>query len=244
MPAVPRATLLLLAMLCLAAPGAPAWAGEAVVAGMDDAAEATAPAPAPMPVPADEQARAAVAAVLVATLGEAFGEDMLELKLDEALVDVAGPRDHVVHGVGEVRFAGTGADDWLAFRYQTRYDPVFSSAGYPEIHLGADGEGDGERYVPNDALLLAELEARIAADLEGRPGAGRVFLQLDDVTSLQSGSRFMHIEASGLADFGPGGRTPARVDALYDLHRGAWLGIAHELAPNIQAHDGGGTAVR
>jgi len=240
MPAVRRAKLLLLAILSVAASCAFAQAGEDAAARAADTSSMALP---PMSSPADEQVLAAVAAVLVATLAGEFGEDMLELRLGDAEVAVTGPRDQVVHGVGALRFSGDGlGDDWLAFRYQSRYDPVFASAGYPEISLGADGEGEDERYIPNDARLLAELEARVSADLEALPGAGRVFLQLDDISSLQSGTRFMRIEASGLADFGPGGRTAAHVDALYDLHGGAWLAIAHELVPNIQAHDHRGTA--
>jgi len=240
MPAVRRAKLLLLATVIVAASCAHAQAGEDAAARAADTISTAVPS---TPAPAGEQARAAAAAVLVATLGHEFGDEMLELTLGEAEVEVVGPREHVVSGLGEVRFAGDGrGNDWLAFSYQTRYDPVFASAGYPEISLGAGGEGEGEHYVPNDAGLLVELESRVIAELEAEPGAGRVHLQLDDVSTLQSGSRFMHIEASGLADFGPGGRTGARVDALYDLHAGAWLAISHELAPSFRMHDDGGTA--
>lgn len=239
MPAVRRLKLLLLAMLTMGASCALAQAGEVAAARTAD----TSPTPSSsMPSPADEQVLAAVAAVLVATFGAELDGDMLELKLGDAAVTVEGPREHVVQGAGALRFGDGKGDDWLAFRYQTRYDPLFSSAGYPQVSLGGNGQGADERFIPNDARLLAELEARVGADLEALPGAGRVFLQLDEVSSLQSGTRFLHIEARGLADFGPGGRTGAQVDALYDLHAGAWLTIAHELAPNIQAHDDGGTA--
>src|SRR5690606_16217742 len=108
-------------------------------------------------------------------------------------------------------------------RYRTRYDPAFGSAGYPEITLGADGEGDGERYVPNDARLVAELESLVADELASWPGAGRVLLQLDDISSLQSGGSLLQIEANGIADFGPGGSTAARIEALYDLQARTWL---------------------
>lgn len=186
----------------------------------------------------DEQARSAAAAVLVATLSERFDDPMLEVRLDEAVVESTGPRDQVVHGSGGLRFDGGDDDGWLAFRYRSRYDPLFGTAGYPEITLGGEGEAEGERFVPNDARLMAELEHLVAEEFESWPGAGRVFLQFDDISSLQSGNRFLQIEASGIVDFGTGGSTAARIEALYDLHERTWREIGHELAPNITTqHD-------
>ncbi|MEN1940490.1 hypothetical protein WCE39_05230 [Luteimonas sp. MJ174] len=252
MPAPRRATLqrvLIPSLLLVMSPWA--WAqglpaphardGVAPIA-TEDLAQA-----APGQVAASGEVQAGVAAVLVATLAERFSSTMLDLRLDPATVDVEGPREHVVHGIGYVRFtdgagADEGSDEWLAFRYRSRYDPLFASAGYPEIVLGAGGEGEGERFVPNDALLLGELEARVATELEALPGAGRVFLQLDDISSTQSGERFVRIQAQGLADFGPGGSTDALIDALYDLGSGAWLSIEHALGPNVRAHEDGATA--
>lgn len=231
MPAVRRAKLLLLAVLSAAASCTFVQAGEVAAAR---AADTISIPSSPMPPAVDEQVLAAVAAVLVATFGAEFDDDMLELKLGEATVAVEGPREHVVQGVGALRFSG-GGDDWLAFRYQTRYDPLFSSAGYPEIDLGMDGEGNDERFVPNDAGLLGELEVRMASELEARPGVDRVFLRFDEVSSMQSGSRFLHIEASGLADFGPAGSTATNVEALYDLQAGTWLRINHALVTAAHA---------
>jgi len=232
MPACHHVRLLSLALLC-------AGAMPLAVAAQDGAAPGT---PAAVVVAADEQVQAAVAAVLVATLAERFDDPLLEVRLGPAGVTSTGVRDHVVHGDGHLRLSGGGPEDWLAFRYRSRYDPLFGTAGYAEVSLGGDGEGEGERFVPNDARLLVDLEARLAGEFESQPGAGRVFLQLDEVSSLQSGERFLRIEASGLVDFGPGGSTTTRVDALYDLQGGHWLSIEHALAPNIVAHDHGGTA--
>lgn len=233
MPAVHHAPLMCLAMLCASvAPCGLVRADEAMPRG-GGAADTIA---------ADEQVQAAVAAVLVASLGERFDDPALELRLGPAEVETSGERDHVVRGTGQLRLAGSGGEDWLAFRYRSRYDPVFGTAGYAEVSLGGDGEAEGERFVPNDARLLVDLETRLAVTFESRPGAGRVFLQLDDVSSLQSGERFLRIDASGLVDFGPGGSTTASVDALYDLQAKHWLSIEHVLAPNIVAHGDGATA--
>ncbi len=236
MPAVHHAPLLLLAMLpAVVAPCALAGTGEGTARG-GGAADTIS-----MPVPAGDQAQAAVAAVLVATLGERFDDPMLELRLGPASLEPGAAGELVVQGMGQLRLGGAG-QDWLAFHYRSRYDATFGTAGYPDITLGGDGEAAGERFVPNDARLVGELEARIATEFESLPGAGRVFLQLDDISSIQSGQRFLRIDASGSADFGPGGSTAAHVDAIYDLQAGHWLSIEHELAPNIVAHDDGGTA--
>src|SRR5690554_3182291 len=150
MPALRRARILFLSALLAAMPFAFAQTWSDAAAGATDTV-ASRP-------PADEQVQAAVAAVLVPTLGGEFGEAMLEVKLGDVHVEVSGPRDHVVHGVGQLRFTGdAGTDDWLGFSYRSRYDPVFGTAGYPEIVLGRDGAGEGERFVPNDARLLGEL---------------------------------------------------------------------------------------
>ena len=237
MPAVHHATLLLLAMLIAAAPCAPVAAGEGT-AGGGGAADTTPPSP-----PTGEQVQAAVAAVLVATLGERFPGTTPEVRLGTLEIESTGPRDHVAHCVGFLQFTGDGGDEWLAFRYRTRYDPLFGTAGYPEIALGGNGEADGERFVPNDATLLGDLEARVAADLEAYPGAGRVYLQLDDISSIQSGERFVHIEADGVADFGTGGNTPAKIEAVYDLRTATWLSIETALGPNIRAGEDATAAV-
>jgi hypothetical protein len=235
MPAACRVKMLILAMLCAIAPGVSARA-------QDDARD-TGSDPARITQPLDEPVQAAVAAVLLATLGAEFGDTVLEVTLGDAQVEVAGPREHVVEGVGRLRFTGSGGtDDWLAFRYRTRYDPLFSAAGYPQIQLGAAGDGVGERFVPNDAALLRELEDAVASELEALPGAGRVFLQLDEISSLQTGSRFIQIDARGIADFGAGGSTGAHIQALYDQARGAWLSIEHALEPNIGVREADVTA--
>jgi len=58
-----------------------------------------------------------------------------------------------------------------------------------------------------------------------------VRLQLDRITTLEAGKRFLRIDASGIADFGREGSTPARVDALYDRSENAWLRVNYELGP-------------
>src|SRR5690606_37006749 len=124
-----------------------------------------------------------------------------------------------------------GDADWIGFRYRTLYDTLHGSAGYPELTLGA--ANDGERAVPNDAMLVGELDARVVARLDEEFGGQPVRLQLDRITTMEAGSRYLRIEANGIADFGQEGTTPAQVDALYDRKDASWLRVNYELGPAV-----------
>lgn len=217
-------------------------AGTAAATGPDRGflVEDTVRTPAARRLPAGEPAESAAAAVLVATLAARFGERMRELRLYQVELETGDSRDQTVHGRGEILFAG--GDEWLPFGFHVRYDPILASAGYPEIDLGGGGGGEDERHVPNDAALVAELEARVAVELESVHGSGRVHLQLDRIRSVMAGSRFLHIEATGIADSHGGGRTPAGMEGLYDLHARSWLDVGHVLVPDFRPRDDGGTA--
>jgi hypothetical protein len=218
-----------------------AMPGGAAFAQAGDPVQAAAEQDTPMAsLPAGDDVRNAVAAVLVGALGAEFGDAMVDVRLDSVEVAVESARDHVVSGTGRVRIgAGAGASaasetstgdgDWLAFQYRTRYDTLFASAGWPDVQLG----GGDEREVPNDAMLVAELEERLAGELEQLPGAGRVYIQFDAINSVESGQRFVRIDASGIADFGAGGSTSARIDAVYDRRDATWLRVRQELGANI-----------
>lgn len=176
----------------------------------------------------DETLRNAVAAVVVATLTEQFGDRMISVKLDSADVQIASIRDRTISGHGRMRI-GSDEEEWIGFRYRTLYDTFSASAGYPEVTLG--GIEDGERMVPNDASLVQQLDARVVAQLDREFGGQPVRLQLDEITTREAGKRFLRIDAVGIADFGREGTTPARVDALYDRREETWLRVNYELGP-------------
>lgn len=190
---------------------------------------ATPPHSAPSKSPArhDEALHNAVAAVVVAALTEQFDDRMIAVQLDSADVQIVSIRDRVVSGEGRMRI-GADDGDWIGFRYRTLYDTLYASAGYPELTLGGS---DGERVVPNDSALVQELDARVVAALDKEFQGQPVRLQLDRINTLEAGKRFLRIDASGIADFGREGSTPARVDALYDRHENAWLRVNYELGP-------------
>jgi hypothetical protein len=191
--------------------------------------QATPPHSAPSKSPAkdDETLHNAVAGVVVAALIEQFDNRTIAVQLDSADVQIVSIRDRVVSGEGRMRI-GADDEDWVGFRYRTLYDTLYGSAGYPELTLGGS---DGERAVPNDSALVQELDARVVAALDKEFQGQQVRLQLDRINTLEAGKRFLRIDASGIADFGREGSTPARVDALYDRHENAWLRVNYELGP-------------
>ena len=180
-------------------------------------------------VEGDETLHDAVAAVVVAAMTEQFANRTISVKLDSADVQIASIRDRVVSGQGRVQI-GAG-EEWIGFRYRTLYDTLYGSAGYPQVTLG--GGANGERIVPNDATLVQELDGKVAAELDKEFDGQPVRLQLDEITTLETGQRYLRIDAQGIADFGREGSTPARVDALYDRKDKSWLRVNYELGPAV-----------
>ena len=117
--------------------------------------------------------------------------------------------------------------DWIGFRYSTIYDTTFQSAGYPQLTIG--GVAAGERLVPNDALLVRQLEDRITVELDRQLGIPAARLQFDDISTVEGGQRLLRITAEGVADFGRSGITPVRIEALYDQVANAWRRVNYEL---------------
>ena len=181
----------------------------------------------------DERLHNAVAAVVVAALTEQFDNRTVAVQLDSADVQIVSIRDRVISGEGRMRI-GADDEDWIGFRYRTLYDTLYGSAGYPEVTLGGS---NGERTVPNDSALVQQLDARVVAALDKEFKGQSVRLQLDRITTLETGKRFLRIDASGIADFGREGNTPARVDALYDRREDTWLRVNYELGPAAALRD-------
>lgn len=190
---------------------------------------------APRPVAAATQASdehrdiidGAVAGVLVGALTEQFGGRTVSVRLDKIDVLPSSIRDRTVSGTGRVRIGGD--QDWVGFRFNTLYDTLLGSAAYPDITLG--GIASGERQVPNDTVLIRQLDDTVARRLGKEFASQTVRLQLDDITTVEAGTRYLRINASGIADFGRDGTTPAQIEALYDLRDNAWLRVNYELGP-------------
>jgi hypothetical protein len=172
----------------------------------------------------DEVLDNAVAAVVVSALTEQFGDEAISVRLDTMDVRVANPRDRLVSGEGRMR---VGDDpEWIPFRYRMVYDTTFASAGRPSLDFA--GDRAGEREMPNDATLVRQLDDHVVADLDRQFGT-RTRLQLDRISTVAIGRRFLRIEAGGVADLGLDGTMPVRIVALYDNARSAWQRIDYDL---------------
>jgi hypothetical protein len=207
---------------------------------------ATVQAAGPVPVPAaagpaaggTEAINGAVAGVLIAALTEQFGGRSVSIMLDKVNVLPASIRDRTVSGEGRARIEGD--EDWIGFRFNTLYDTTFNSAAYPDITIG--GVTGGERDVPNDTALVRELDDRVVERL-GQEFSGQVVrLQLDRITTVEAGSRYLRINASGIADFGAEGTSPAQIEGLYDRRGKTWLRVNYELGPGAGMQELGALA--
>ncbi len=166
-----------------------------------------------------------VAAALVGALSEQLGGRAVKIRLGQIDVRASSLRDRVVSGQGELQI--DGAPEWLGFRFSTLYDSLYESAGYPELSIGIAGPGG--RAVPNDSGLIREAEERVIAQLAREFGYQKVWLQLDQIATVESGRRYLRIDASGTADFGRDGAAPARIEGLYDREQKVWLRVAYVL---------------
>ena len=194
------------------------------------------PAAKPAPKAANRQASSgdealdnAVAAVVVAALAEQMNTQAIAVNIDSFDVRISNVRDRVVSGLGRMR-VGDDAD-WIGFRYSTVYDTTFRSAGYPELTIG--GVSAGEREVPNDAMLVRQLEDKVATELDKQFGDRASRLQLDRISTVEGGKRLLRISAQGIADFGINGSTPVRIEALFDQVANAWQRVNYELGAAV-----------
>ena len=212
---MPRLPLLLIVLAAAALPATASRALDAAPAGEAPAMVAT------------DAVNGAVAGVLIAALTEEFGGRSVSILLDKVGIEQASIRDSSVTGQGRARIGGD--EEWIGFRFSTLYDTALDIAAYPEITLG--GVTSEERDMPNDPGLVRQLDERVVERLGEEFAQQPVRLQLDRITTVEAGSHYLRIDASGIADFGPEGTSSARIEALYDLRDRAWLRVDYELGP-------------
>src|SRR3546814_892417 len=146
----------------------------------------------------------AVAGVLIAALTEQFGGRSVSIMLDKVSAQQASIRDSAVSGEGRARIGGE--DEWIGFRFSTLDDTAFNSAAYPEITLG--GVTGDERNMPNDPMLVRQLDERVVERLGQEFAEQTVRLQFDRITTVEAGSTYLRIVATGIErnDAGTGKR--------------------------------------
>ena len=171
----------------------------------------------------------AIAGPLILVISQQLGGRPVDMRLDA--VDIqdmdaqeVNARDRVVSGTGSLRIDRN--KDWVGFRFRVPYDARLGKAGYPEVTMG--GVAAGERDVPNDALLVQQLEARIVAALSKGFRQQSVWLQLDRIATVEGGSHYLGINADGVAHLG-GDSTDMLIDAFYDRSSGEWLRLHYSL---------------
>ncbi len=175
----------------------------------------------------DAQRDEAIAGALVAALEQELGGRRIRLRLDPAQVGIASVRDRVVEGSGAV-LIGDG-EEWIGLHYRVLYDAVMGTTGYPELHLG--GMDTGGRVLPNDASLVSALDGRVLDLVALEFGHQQARMQLDRIVTVETGSRYLRIDAEGMVDFGRDGTAPVRVEGLFDRIVGDWLRVAYALQP-------------
>lgn len=169
----------------------------------------------------------AIAGVLVGALTEQFGGRAVSVKLDRVDVLPSSIRDRVVNGEGRVQIGDD--QDWIGFRFNTLYDTQQGSAAYPDITLG--GIAKDEHEIPNDTALVTQLDDTVVARLGKEFSSQAVRLQFDRIVTVEAGTRYLRISATGIADFGRDGNAPAQVEALYDRRDKSWMRVNYELGP-------------
>lgn len=173
---------------------------------------------------AREAEDAAVAAAVIGAISGQFGERKVQVRLDRV---VSTPNSLLEADVaGEGRLLIGDDDEWLPFRYSCLYDIASATASEPRLVVG--GEASGRSLSPRSDLA-AELRDQVEARLREEFGQQRVRFTLDRADELETGKRYSRIEATGIADFGRDGRTPAEVQAIYDRRDHAWVRVGYEL---------------
>jgi hypothetical protein len=166
----------------------------------------------------------ATAAALIGAISSQFGEHQVEVKLDSVSVAPAGLIQRDIRGSGRLLI---GQDTtWIPFRFKALYDTEQASVGYPALTLGSDQPG---KSLSTDATiarrLVAEVDARLRDEFTGQPAS----FTMDSVRAEPAGTRYLRLQASGVAQFGHEGDASAGVRALYDIRTGDWLQLEYEL---------------
>ena len=186
----------------------------------------------------DEAMDSAVAAAVIGAVSQQFGENAVSVKLDKVAVDAASIRDRTVSGDGRLQIGGDL--EWIPFQFSALYDTVGTSVSYPQLNIGGGG---AMLSIAGNSKIAMALSTRVDAALRSEFQDQPVDLVMERVMTSDVGTRYTQVSATGTADFGAEGTTPAQVHGLYDRATSQWLRVSYELGTTSNWADRPSTAV-
>ena len=179
------------------------------------------------PAQEGEALRNAIAGPLVVALSEQFGGRDVDMYLDRLATMPLGDGASMVSGTGAVRIQGQAGRE-SSFSFRLPWNTHLQQAGYPEVSVA--GTPAGDRPVPNDVALVQQLEADVTAALAHHARQSAVSVRLDRVATVEGGTRFLRMQAGGVAYFSDNGAgTALTISALYDRSRRTWKRLEYGL---------------
>jgi hypothetical protein len=149
------------------------------------------------------------------------------MNLDRLATLPLGDGASIVSGTGAVRVEGRSGRT-SPFSFRLPWNPRLQQAGYPEVSI--EGAHGGDRPVPNDAALVEQLEADVTVALAHHMRESAVTVRLDRVATVEGSSRFLRMQAGGVAYFSRSGTgTALTIMALYDRSRRTWQRLEYGL---------------
>lgn len=174
----------------------------------------------------------AVAASLVGAITLQFPKHRIEVKLDKVDVAPLSLRDRAVSGEAKVRI---GNDDaWLPVAFNALYDTQDAVVTQPHLVFGSDAPAS---MLPRHSALLEELSEQVNGALASEFGQQAAQMRIEHGSSSPAGTRYLHVQAVGMATFEGEGNADAQVEGLYDHTTGQWLRVSYDLGDSATPGD-------
>ena len=164
----------------------------------------------------------AAAAAIIGAIARQFGDQSVEVKLDQIDVLQANLHERVLRGKGRLQIGGE--NEWLAFSFDAMYDTEQASVYYPRLAIGSN-----DASMNADSALARSLTKRAQNALGEEFAQQSVDLSLDDISTRNAGKRYVQVRATGIAQFEGEGGAEALVTGVYDRKQAKWLQVDYEL---------------
>ena len=174
--------------------------------------------------PSIDAVRDSIAGPLIDVISTRLGGRAVELRLGVVDIRAIDADERIISGTGDAHILGR--QGWIGFRFGLRYDGRLRRLSAPDVSI--DRVAAGERDLPNDPLLVRQLEALLTADLAQAYRKPSTRLHLERVSTVEGDGQRLRIDAQATAyldRYGPG--MPLTVVALYDRSGGAWLKLEY-----------------